>query len=69
MFVFFETIVQSEIWPLGVQSRNQGVAFKNKKQFGSGFIDTNKRMSMWCGSVPSYLSDLGNFGFKQIECD
>ena len=37
MFVFFEAIVQNEIWPLGVQSRNQGVAFKNKKQFGRRF--------------------------------
>ena len=53
MFVFFEAIVQNEIWPRGVQPRNQGVAFKNKKQVGIGFIDTNKRMSVWRVSVSS----------------
>ena len=48
---------------------NQGVAFKNKKQFGNGFMDTNKRTSMWCVSVSSQQSELGNFGFKQIKCE
>ena len=42
MFAFSEAIVQNEIWPFGVQTRNQGVAFKNKKQLGIGFIDTTQ---------------------------
>ena len=49
----FEAILQNEIWPFGVQSRIQGVAFKNKKLFGCGFIDTKHRTPVWCVSVSS----------------